>query len=767
VKGQRYFEKASSKAAAALEALVRSKGYPDATVQVATTSDEEGNVLLSLHIREGNPLIVREVRLSGDEESRISRYLKMAPGDVFDRTSLEKTVENLLAFYKRDGRVGTKIDTSFNDGVLAISVAVGRSLTVSFEGNSTVSSRELRKEIPFFELDEFSYELLDETVARLAIAYHREGFPDVQIAPVVTDDREALSIVFYLHEGERVRIGHIRFEGASLSEDRLRDVLELKDGGYYNPDVVSSDSDALTELYRSLGYLSAEVQEPEVEVSGDTASLLFRIREGIQVLIASITINTNVVVTSAELLRLIPLKIGNPYNEVDIFDARVKIQELYRSRGYIDATVSAEREIQEGTAGIILTVNEGELSRFGKSIIVGTEKTKRAVIARAIEHREDAPYNYSLLSQERQRLYRTGLFSDVEIVPGESEDGRRDVLYRVREGNAGAFEFGFGYGEYERLRGFMDVSYKNLMGMNRGIGFRTEVSTLEQRYIISYVDPWVFSRDSLFRANLLHENRKERGIDNHDIRFRLQRNAASAGIERKLDERLKAELFYELSQVRTSDVKPDIILSREDVGTLIISGIRAGLIYDTRDNPFEPRSGILAGLAYKVATGLFFSQTDFQKLSGYFNTYVGLARPLVLALSARSGIAQGFGSTRDLPLVERYFLGGRTTVRGYDQDTLGPKGSDNTPTGGNAFLMANAELRLDVWKGFGLVTFLDGGNVWQRMNDFSLTDIKYAVGIGLRYSTPVGPLRVDYGYKLNPERGESRDAIHFSIGHAF
>jgi outer membrane protein insertion porin family len=139
----------------------------------------------------------------------------------------------------------------------------------------------------------------------------------------------------------------------------------------------------------------------------------------------------------------------------------------------------------------------------------------------------------------------------------------------------------------------------------------------------------------------------------------------------------------------------------------------------------------------------------------------------VLATSFRGGLAKGYNDTTDLPLVERFFLGGRSTVRGYEQDTLGPKGSDGDPTGGNSFLMENFEIRTYLGRGIGLVAFLDGGNVWTDVESIKLRDFKFTTGLGLRYNTPVGPIRIDYGYKLDKEKGESSGEVHFSIGHAF
>jgi outer membrane protein insertion porin family len=303
--------------------------------------------------------------------------------------------------------------------------------------------------------------------------------------------------------------------------------------------------------------------------------------------------------------------------------------------------------------------------------------------------------------------------------------------------------------------------------MNRQSSFRFEMSSLEKRYLFQYHDPWFFDVPIPFRAILLYEDKKEINIDTKETRYRLKRYGASAGLEKKLSDSLKAELYYEVSLVKTFDVDPDVILSKEDAGTLIISGIRTGIVYDTRDNPFDPKRGILSGGSLKVTSPVFLSETNFIKLIFHLSTYQELTKGIVLALSFRGGVAQGYHDTNELPIVERFFLGGRTTVRGYEQDTLGPKGSDGTPTGGNAFLLGNVEIRSSLGKGIGIVAFLDGGNVWLKAKNMDLSNLKYTTGLGLRYNTPVGPIGIDYGHKLQREKGESRGELHFSIGQAF
>jgi outer membrane protein insertion porin family len=769
-KGERINERKLANSVVALDDLIRKKGFPDCKVTYSLSEPQRNDVVITIAVEEGEPLMVRGIKIFGgleEDKESVSKRLKLSVGDVFDRTSVDQGIEKIKSDYKNRDHIGTKFDYTFENGALDIRFDPGNKMTVEFEGNSTIGSRFLKKEIPFYELNEFSDDLLEETVVRIIGLYHGEGFPDAQIAPVVTASDRNIIVKFYIHEGDRYRIDKIDFEGASIPLDKLKNIIQLQTGGYYNPDMVSPDSDSLREFYRSLGYLYANVQEPEVETKDNKAAITFRITEGMQVKISSINIKNNNSISADAILRGIPLKNGNPYNEIDIFDSRIKIQNLYRNKGFLSAIVTIEREISNEQAAITFNVQEGSELFFGKSVVIGNNDTRREVILRSLLHKEKEPFNYSLLMGERQRLYRTGRFTDVEAVPWQIIDHTRDILYKLDEGNAGAVEFGVGYGEYEKFRGFIDIGYKNLFGMNRQLSFRTEMSTLNRRYILQYFEPWFLNREIGFRAQILHEYKKELNIDTREINYRLTRETATAGVEKKLSDRVKGEIYYELDNVRTYDVKPDIVLTHEDVGTLLISGVKAALIYDSRDNPVNPRKGILGGITYKVATSLLFSETDFNKIQMYANKYLALSKNIILAVSLRGGVAKGFNNTTELPLVERFFLGGRTTVRGYSQDTLGPKGSDNNPTGGNAFLMGNLEFRFDIWKGFGLVTFFDGGNVWQKAAQVTLGDIKYTTGLGLRYNTPVGPISIDYGYKLNRGQGESRGEIHFSVGQSF
>ncbi len=750
-----------------LKKEMRKRGFADADVMHKVIHKKRNKADIEIHIIEGKPEVIKKINIM-EPEDIVKTYMRLSEGDVFDRSEMEQTAKKAKYDFKNQGYIGTDLRYSYVNGILDITFDKGKKLDISFDGNTAVPSKILMKEMPFFEVDGFNDDLLEETTARIITLYHRYGYPFVQIAPVISISADEIKAGFFIFEGSRYSVRSIVFEDISdIPQERLKEVLTLKTGGYYNPDVLGSDVDTITEFYHALGYLYVEVQEPEIKMMDNRVEIKFFIKEGPQVTLSKIFIKNNISIAEDEILRVISLQYGSPYNEVDISDARRKLLDIYNKRGFLDAAVNVEREISGISARITFNIHERGVTLFGKAIVVGNEQTKRHIVTRELLHKEDQPLNYSLALQERHRLYRLGLFTDVDVKLSDKQDDKRDILYKLKEADAGAVEFGFGYGEYERFRGFFDISYKNLFGMHKQASFRTELSTLEQRYMLSYYEPWFMERDLAFKTLLLHETRKEKSIDKNETRYKLRRDTASAGIEKKLSETVKVELYYDFSVVKTTDVKPDIVLSKEDIGTLIISGLRPGLIYDTRDNPFDPRSGLLVGLSFKAASAVLFSETDFAKMLLYVNKYQSLSKRIVLAISLRGGAAKGFGSTRELPIVERFFLGGRTTVRGYEQDTLGPKGIDDTPTGGNAFAMGNLEFRTDIGKGIGLVAFIDGGNVWKKIENVDITDIKYTTGLGLRYNTPVGPFRLDYGRKLDREKGESKSEIHFSIGHAF
>lgn len=746
---------------------MKKRGFPNPEIHYSIDFVKENYCNLIIKIDEGGAEIIRKIIFSNSEDI-IKSYLNLSEGDIFDIRKVERFEKNIKDYYKKQGYINISLKYSFNAGILTLFFEKGKKLSINFIGNDNISSKTLMDESFLHEMNVFSKELVEEMVSRLVYYYNKQGFPLVSMIPIISDYEEEIIIDVYIYEGTRFKVKNIGFKDISIDVMKLKAILISKEGDLYDINAINSDRETISEFYQSLGFLDIKVSEPIIKLEDDSAVIEFQIIEGVKTLISNITFKNNNFFSDSEILKHLNLKEGDPYNEIDISDSRRKILTLYNKSGFLNAKVSIESNISDNKAQINFSIDEGEQTFFGQNVIIGNQKTKLKVIQRELQKKEGQPLDYSIAFREKQQVQRLGLFADVDLKLSDYVfDKKRDILYSVEEIDYGALEFGFGYGEYEKYRFFLDLSYKNLWGMNRFGSLRTELSSLEQRFILTYTEPWFLDEKIALRSLMLFENRKEKSLDTKETLYKLRRNTASIGLEKTLNYNFKADVYYDFSVVKTWDVKPDIILSREDIGTLIISGFRPGLIYDTRDSPFEPTSGILAGVSLKVASSLFFSETDFVKLMFYGNKYMRLTDWLVFALSIKGGLAKGFGNTTELPIVERFFLGGRTTVRGYAEDTLGPKGADNNPTGGNAFLMNSFELRFYAGKNIGVVGFLDGGNVWQKIKLSDISNFKFTTGIGLRYQTPVGPLRIDYGHKLSRETGESKGELHFSIGHAF
>jgi outer membrane protein insertion porin family len=243
---------------------------------------------------------------------------------------------------------------------------------------------------------------------------------------------------------------------------------------------------------------------------------------------------------------------------------------------------------------------------------------------------------------------------------------------------------------------------------------------------------------------------------------------ASFGVE-KTYEHLKPSLTYQFENVVNYDVLQAAQLTPEDSGRVLVSSLSPALILDLRDDVFNPRRGALYGIVLKEALRELWSQADFSKLTVQGSWFLPLDTAVV-ALSARAGMAWPFRDTVEVPIHERFYVGGSTTVRGYKQDAVGPSvvGPDGQPipTGGSSMLVLNLELRMNPGEGFGVVFFTDAGNVWQGQ-EIDVKDLRSSYGAGIRYGTPVGPLRIDYGQKIHRLPGESPGELHFNIGNTF
>ena len=435
------------------------------------------------------------------------------------------------------------------------------------------------------------------------------------------------------------------------------------------------------------------------------------------------------------------------------------IRRSYDRAGYSRAKVGYELRGEAGPE-LIYRVEEGTRRLVGKIEIEGNRLTRKEVVERELVFREGKPLSALEILESQKALYRLGVFSAVEIQEIEGEDPERPtVRVQVAETRNLTQSLGIGYATDEGLRGLYDVTNSNLLGRARTVGLQLRGSDVNNRIQLLLRDPFLFNRrlDSLLSAF------RERSVRDS---FTLTEMGTTLQVSNKHGEKDRTIYRYILK----SDDVTDLKISPEEAGveSLRLSGFSGGYLHDSRDNFYNPRRGIFASVdlaAYGQAIG---SQAAFLKFFAQGSLFRKGPGDSVWAQSVRLGLSDPFGISDSVPLSERFFAGGDTTVRGFQFEQLGPKDPvTGEPTGGESLFIVNEEFRFPIWRFLRGVVFFDAGNVTSRLSDFNPLDLRTVLGAGFRIDTPIGPIRFEYGWKLDREEGETPGELHITVGQTF
>jgi outer membrane protein insertion porin family len=539
----------------------------------------------------------------------------------------------------------------------------------------------------------------------------------------------------------------------------------------FREDQLNTDVDNLRDRYFEAGYLSATVKRKVTRsMDGQEAFVTIEITEGQQTRTGAVTFEGNTAFSSAELSEKLSLKTGTPFNERLLDEDKYRILSAYSNKGYLYARVDVDRTPQDDTVAVRYRITEDQPVRIGRVILRGNERTKDSVIMRELLVKPGDAYDYGSILSSQQRIYQLGyvrLAKFEPIHPGEKEYVQ-DMLLTVEEGPAGYGEIAFGYGNLDRLRASVEVGYRNLWGSAEYTSLRYEQSDILKRAIYNYKKPWFLDYKLDAHFSLIWSDSERLNSDTREIYYKSRETSAAFRIQKAYG-KLTPSLTYQFENVVNYDVLQAAMITPEDSGRVLVSSITPALLWDLRDDVFNPHKGALFGIALKDALSVLASQADFIKLTVQGSWFLPL-NSSVLAFSARAGAAWPFRSTTEVPLHERFYVGGSTTVRGYTQDSIGPSERDSNgnliPQGGQSMAVFNLELRLNPGEGVGFVIFTDAGNAWPGQ-EVKFGDLRSSYGVGIRYGTPIGPFRLDYGQKIHQRFGESPGEVHFNLGNTF
>ncbi len=770
-----------------LLALYQGEGFYHATVSFRTTPLKEPHrVALHVYIQESRPTQIADITFSGNSvfrDKQLLRVMKSKKGSRLRRDILQDSdMKAIINKYADKGYPAAKagpVDIGFreDEAMVHVPVSEGPLVTASFAGNREFGAKKLKQTLLIWTEHDISDSVIDSSMDKIKGLYREKGYAEVTLEVKKSEQPGRLNLVFTVHEGPRVMVKVITIRGNTVfTAKEIKKQMALQEPGWFTShpfqeDLLERDVENIRNRYLDAGYLSSTVNQNTVRSNDKSeAAINIEIVEGPQTRTGNVSFDGNTAFTTAELQKSTDLKQGSPFNERLIDGDKYRILMMYSNKAYLYARVDVEKKPHDGTVDVRFKITEDRPVKIGKIILRGNIRTRDEVIMRELLVKPGDPYNYSAILKSQQQIYRFGYFRVARfepVHPGEKEY-IIDMLFTVEERPAGAVEISVGYGDLDRLRGSVEVSYRDLWGTARYTSLRYEQSDILKRAIFNFQEPWILGYKLDNKFSLVWSDSEKLNSDTREIYYKTRKTVASFGVE-KTYEHLKPSLTYQFENVVNYEVLQAAQLTPEDSGRVLVSSLSPALILDLRDDVFNPRRGALYGIVLKEALRALWSQADFSKLTVQGSWFLPLDTAVV-ALSARAGMAWPFRDTVEVPIHERFYVGGSTTVRGYKQDAVGPSavGPDGQPipTGGSSMLVLNLELRLNPGEGFGVVFFTDAGNVWPGQ-EIDVKDLRSSYGAGIRYGTPVGPLRIDYGQKIHRLPGESPGELHFNIGNTF
>ena len=475
--------------------------------------------------------------------------------------------------------------------------------------------------------------------------------------------------------------------------------------------------------------------------------------------IGALTVAGNHAFKDADLIRESALKTGDVYApEAELVGARL-VRSYYQRHGYLEADVSVSSEPAPGTLNIRFNVTEGPLYHFGEIKIEGLDALPRRIITLTSTFKPGDPYVRTKLFDMQSKLYGRGLFESVEIRATTTTTKTADVVVRVKERQLKWIKGGVGWGSEEHERLSLTLIHENLFHRAYHGEFTSTLSAIWREDRLDFINPFFFETHTEQRTSLSWRREIQPG-------YELERTRGETGLGRDLTRHTKGNVALRIDRNHVANVSPDVAATTPQVTDG--RSVALGLNRDTSDDYFFPSKGTRDVLSYERFGDFLGGSIDMNRVVFDSTHYFPVYRKVVLATAFRSGYSQPYGSSEDIPVFERFFIGGANSVRGYAERSVGDRDSTDAPLGGKRRLGSSVELRFPLFWKFRGAAFVDGGQVSNRWATVAPHFWKFSAGGGIRLLTPVGPFRLDAGYKLNRDATDTELwRLHFSVGEAF
>ncbi|MFZ1983484.1 MAG: outer membrane protein assembly factor BamA [Desulfatitalea sp.] len=773
----------------------RNEGYVDPKVRIEWTQDtQDGHYYLRVAIQKGEPFFLEKVRLHGNRAiaeasilGRMQTWRKAAfrfGAGRFVSQLLKEDVRRLTEFYRQEGFADVVITSAesrdpVTHGVVCdLTIEEGPRYTIAIEGNHFFSNFRLRKELVLFKVGNLGGIGLRRSIQNIRRRYLRDGFVAVKVRSRETSrteaDQEQRAIVIEIDEGARHLVtavsfqGNTHFETKVLQKQMLTRPSRLWRRSPYVVDTLQEDMVAIRAQYQNDGYLNAQVAEnAEIDPQQHTVQVTITIDEGAPTRVAGVALASEVSLPRDPLDAALELKPGTPYAPFKLQNDENRISAYIAAMGYPHVQVKGTEALTTDLtqADIAYHIEPGPAVQTGEIFFLGNFRTRERFMRREVDLAPGEPFALQEVIDAQRNLRDLNIFDSVQVVPVglKEKEPVVDLLVKAVEKPPYYFELGGGYKTDTGIFGRTKIGDHNFVGTGKDVALSGEMSEVGYRWDTGISEPRFLGQPIRARAGVYLERsepfNQDFGTDTEGGNLNFShdwKTNNTIGLATRFEHR---QQYLREESASNADQESDAF----DPRTLV--AITPSVQYDGRDSFIRPQRGQFAAFSVDISKGLDNTLDDFLKYRLDLRTYHTVMEGVTLAGRAWVGYLEPYGGDVP-PLDQLFFLGGTNSVRGFEENLL-RFDADGNAVGGQLAMTVGLEARIDIGHNFELIPFVDTGSVQQALTADGDDEFHWSTGLGLQYITPIGPIGLFYGHKLNRRDGESAGQVHLSIGYAF
>ncbi len=728
------------------------------------------------------------------ESSAIMAAIKLKPGDMF---SAEKIDEDIKSIFGMGSFSDVKAEKVVSEKGIIITYSVTEKPVlreIIFEGNKALSTDKLKEALEIKPNSIFSQKELLKSIAKIKKLYTDEGYSQAEVEPVIVNiSPYEVKLTLKIKDGDKILIRTIKFEGNKAFDDsKLKSLMETKQdwwlswltgAGVYKDDVLKNDMLLITDHYMNNGYINFKVAEPKVELTADKKALTITIlmTEGDKFSTGLIDFKGDILGSKEELVKSLKMKTGDVFSRAALRQEIFSLTDVYADKGYAFANVSplTTMNIEKKVIDITFDFEKGEKVYIDRINIAGNTKTRDKVIRREMRVSETELYSGTGIKKSKQNLMNLGYFEEAVIATSKgSSDNKLNLDVNVKEKSTGTFSIGGGYSSLDGFVAQGSIQQSNLLGYGLKANASASLGGQSSTYSVGLTDPHFLDTKWSIGGDLYQSKREYTDYDKKATGGDIKAGYA-------LSDTLSTFMLYKLESIdisnesfalqETISLYPDINTTKSST----TSSVTASISRNTTDYRLDPSSGMTNSLSVEFA-GLG-GTNKFLRAIGQTAQFFPVGLGTVFMVRGTYGHVTEMGAP--VSIDEKFYLGGISTVRGYDNRTISPyvviprydsvtgakNGEDNAFVGGDTEVYFNAEYTFPLLKEAGVkgVMFYDIGNADDGVGDV-FSGLLASYGFGIRWFSPMGPLRLEYGIPLNPRDGIDKSGkIEFSIGSFF